>query len=66
MNGTVFYILPQRKLAFLIISILITIVSPGCKNDRVKATTEPSSYSCKRQFVECLHKWNLWMKINQT
>src|SRR5438046_351112 len=43
MNGSVFYILFQRKLPLIIISILATIVSSGCKNNNVKATTSPST-----------------------
>src|SRR4051812_41675643 len=43
MNGSVSYILLQRKLPFLIIFILVTIVSPGWKNNNVKETTPAST-----------------------
>src|SRR3954462_10289053 len=39
MNGAVFYSLLQRKLSFIIILIVVIMVSHGCKNDKVKETT---------------------------
>jgi len=42
MKGAVFYTFFQRKLPFFFISILVIIVSTGCKNDNLKATTDTS------------------------
>jgi predicted dehydrogenase len=43
MNGSVLHLLLQRKLPFFIISILVIIVSSGCKNNNVKESSPTST-----------------------